>query len=177
MPFVGAAIWTLTKSSFSIQSKPKFQISIFVFTNSCCVKDHFKRQGQTYPLGKGRRLPWAPKSQGPPKMLFIYTRCALTADTQTTTTICVSELYVLLVYPACSKLKYNASEADCRARARSLFPSTHTPHVRGGEEQHFVKHRYVASLILHVSIAEIPAQPLPLSYVQPIWFYQTTTGL
>ncbi len=28
-------------------------------------------QGRTYPLGKGRRLPWAPKSQGPPKMLFI----------------------------------------------------------------------------------------------------------
>ncbi len=30
------------------------------------------QQGRTYPLGKGRRLPWAPKSQGPPKMLFIY---------------------------------------------------------------------------------------------------------
>ncbi len=29
-------------------------------------------QGRTYPLGKGRRLPWAPRSQGPPKMLFIY---------------------------------------------------------------------------------------------------------
>ncbi len=29
-------------------------------------------QGRTYPLGKGRRLTWAPKSQGPPKMLFIY---------------------------------------------------------------------------------------------------------
>ncbi len=29
-------------------------------------------QGWTYPLDKGRRLPWAPKSQGPPKMLFIY---------------------------------------------------------------------------------------------------------
>ncbi len=29
-----------------------------------------KGQGQTYTLGKGRRLPWAPKSQGPPKMLF-----------------------------------------------------------------------------------------------------------
>ncbi len=29
-------------------------------------------QGRTYPLGKGRRLPWAPKSQGPPKMLLIF---------------------------------------------------------------------------------------------------------
>ncbi len=29
-------------------------------------------QGRTYPLGKGRWLPWAPKSQGPPKMIFIY---------------------------------------------------------------------------------------------------------
>ncbi len=39
--------------------------------------------------------------------------------------------------------------------------------VRGGEEQHFVKHRYyVASLILHdASIAEITAQLLSLSYV------------
>ncbi len=33
------------------------------------------RQGRTYPLGKGRRLPRAPKSQGPPKMLFIYEMC------------------------------------------------------------------------------------------------------
>ncbi len=39
----------------------------------------------------------------------------------------VSELNVLLVYPACSKLKYYASEADCRASARSLFPSARTP--------------------------------------------------
>ncbi len=29
-------------------------------------------QGRTLPLGKGRRLPWAPESQVPPKMLFIY---------------------------------------------------------------------------------------------------------
>ncbi len=44
----------------------------------------------------------------------------------TTTTVCVSELNVLLVYPACSKLKY-ASEADCRTSVRSLFPSARTP--------------------------------------------------
>ncbi len=31
-----------------------------------------RMQGRTYPLGKGRRLSWAPKRQGPPKMLFIY---------------------------------------------------------------------------------------------------------
>ncbi len=42
----------------------------------------------------------------------------------TTTTVCVSELNMLLVYPACSKYKYYASEADCRTSARSLsFPA------------------------------------------------------
>ncbi len=45
----------------------------------------------------------------------------------TMTTVCVSELNVLLVYPGCSKWKYYASEADCRASARSLFPAAHTP--------------------------------------------------
>ncbi len=39
----------------------------------------------------------------------------------------MSKLNVLLVYPACSKYTYNASEADCRASARSLFPSARTP--------------------------------------------------
>ncbi len=38
----------------------------------------------------------------------------------------LSELNVLLVYPANSKLKYCASEADCRASTRSLFPSLRT---------------------------------------------------
>ncbi len=42
----------------------------------------------------------------------------------TTTTVCVSELNVLLVYLACSKLKYYASDVDCRAR--SLFSSART---------------------------------------------------
>ncbi len=41
----------------------------------------------------------------------------------TTKTVCMSELNVLLVYPACSKYKYNASEADCRTSVRSLFSS------------------------------------------------------
>ncbi len=44
----------------------------------------------------------------------------------TTTTVCVSELNMVLVYPTCSKYKYNASEADCRTSARFLFPSVHT---------------------------------------------------
>ncbi len=42
------------------------------------------------------------------------------------TTVSVSELNVLLVYPACSKLKYYASEADYLESARSLFPSVRT---------------------------------------------------
>ncbi len=73
----------------------------------------------------------------------------------------------------------------CRASARSCSPSAHTPlslslslslslrllrfsSAIGREEQRFnsVKHRYyVASLILHASIAEITAQLLSLSYV------------
>ncbi len=43
----------------------------------------------------------------------------------TTTTVCMSKLNVLLVYPACSKLKYYASEADSRKSTRSLFPLAH----------------------------------------------------
>ncbi len=39
---------------------------------------HTHVQGRTYPLGKVRRLPWAPKSQGPHKC-FLYSR---SADTQ-----------------------------------------------------------------------------------------------
>ncbi len=92
-----------------------------------------------------------------------------------TTTVCVSELNVLLVYPACSKYKYNASEDDCHASARSLsFPArAHTSlslslsaSALFWKELRFqLKHRYVASLILHASIAEITAQLLSLSYV------------
>ncbi len=44
-----------------------------------------------------------------------------------TTTVWVSVLNLLLVYPAWSKWKYYASEADCHTSMRSLFPSTHTP--------------------------------------------------
>ncbi len=69
----------------------------------------------------------------------------------------------------------------CRASARSCSPSARThlslslslrllsfSSASGWEEQRFnsVKHRYyVASLILHASIAEITAQLLSLSYV------------
>ncbi len=81
----------------------------------------------------------------------------------------------------------------CRPSARSCFPSarTHTPlslslsslslhllcSVRGGEGDALsVKHRYyVASLILHASIAEITAQLLSLSYVYLI--HQTMARL
>ncbi len=44
-------------------------------TDYACMRTNnvnSSNQGRTYPLGKGRRLPWAPKSQGPPKVLFIY---------------------------------------------------------------------------------------------------------
>ncbi len=86
-------------------------------------------QGWICTLGKGRRLPWAPKSQGPSKMLFIYEMPIKWGRLWfmvfiTTTTVCMSELNVLLVYPACSKWKYCATEADCRVR--SLFHSVHT---------------------------------------------------
>ncbi len=40
-----------------------------------------------------------------------------------------------------------------------------------------LKHRYIASLILHAIIAEIIAQLLSLSYVLPIWFYRTMARL
>ncbi len=148
--------------------------------------------GRNYPLGKDRRLPWAPKSQGPPKILFIYEirikrghtngcclRCLLPRQPS-----CVSELNMLLVYPACSKYEYNASEADCRSSARSLFPSVRTHlsfslsracfrsrshslslslhllcSARDWKELCFqLKHGYVTSLILHARIVEITAQ-------------------
>ena len=86
-----------------------------------------------------------------------------------TTIVCASELNVLLVYPACSKIKFYASKADCRTSARSLFPSARTllslRSARGWKELRFqLKHWYVASLILHISITEITAQLLSSSY-------------
>ncbi len=139
-------------------------------------------QGRTYPLGKGRRLPRAPKSQGPPKMLFIYEmrmKCGHENGVYYHDNRLRLRVEVLLVYPACSKYKYYASEADCRTSARSLFPSARTPlslslslsasalyseRLKGAALS--VKHRYyVASLILHAGIAEIAAQLLSLSYV------------
>ncbi len=74
---------------------------------------------------------------------------------------------MLHVYPACSKYKYHASEdADCRESARSLFTSVRTAvsfcicsvprAVEWSCSFRFqLKHRYVVSLILHASIAEI----------------------
>ncbi len=88
----------------------------------------------------------------------------------TTTTVCVSELNVLLVYPVCSKLKYYGFEADCRTSARSPFPSTRTPlslslslSVRLLCSALSVKTDMLLLLILHASIAEITAQLLSLS--------------
>ncbi len=82
-------------------------------------------------------------------------------------------------HPACSKLKYYPSkDADCSESARSLFSSVHTTlslslslcvcSVPRAAERSCafcfqLKHRYVASLILHAIIAEITAQLLSLS--------------
>ncbi len=38
------------------------------------------RQGRTSPLGKDRRLPWAPKRQGPPKMRTVAVYCVYYHD-------------------------------------------------------------------------------------------------
>ncbi len=43
-------------------------IEIYQSTDAKVLNNH----GLTYPLGKVRRLLWALKCQGPPKMLFIY---------------------------------------------------------------------------------------------------------
>ncbi len=94
----------------------------------------------------------------------------------TTTTVCVSELNVLLVYPACSKLKYDVSEdADCRASARSLFLGAHTPLSlcvcsvpRAAERScafSFQLKQTCRFSNLHARIAEITAQLLSLSNV------------
>ncbi len=65
-----------------------------------------------------------------------------------------------------------------RAHTSSLFLSLCVCSARGREEQRFnsVKHRYyVASLILHASIAEITAQCC--LYLMCLWFHQTTVRL
>ncbi len=54
------------------------------------------------------------------------------------------------------------------AQARGLsFPRAHAPlYIGGWKERRFqLKHRYVASLILHANIAEITAQLFSSSYV------------
>ncbi len=51
---------------------PALAVFMFIYIEKCvcvCVR---VCQGQTYPLGKGRWLLWAPKSQGPPIKFFIY---------------------------------------------------------------------------------------------------------
>ncbi len=117
-------------------------------------------QGWTYPLGKGRRLPWAPKSQGPPKMLFIFEMRIKLRDTN--------------VYYHDNRLRVLVERASCisclkqikilciwswRPHEREVSARAHTSHIRR------LKHRYIASLILHTSIAEIIAQLLSLTYV------------
>ncbi len=121
-----------------------------VFSRRSRSKTQAWGQGWIYPLGKVRWLPWVPKSQGPLKC-FSYTRCALSADTQTvsvysvtTTTVCVSELNVLLVYPACSKYKYYASEADWREVSLS-------------------QSKFSLSLSLSLSLSPLSLSPLSLS--------------
>ena len=48
------------------------QAEIWYFTKSTFLNTFITSfQGRTYPLGKGRRLPWAPKSQGPPNAFHI----------------------------------------------------------------------------------------------------------
>ncbi len=61
------------------------------------------------------------------------------------TTVCLSELNVLLVYPACSKLKilWILSEADGRMSARSLFPSMRTPLSLSASAQGTHTHLYI----------------------------------
>ncbi len=49
----------------------KLTLEIRKCFKACCFAERHS-QGRTYPLGKGRRPPRAPKSQGPPKKLFIY---------------------------------------------------------------------------------------------------------
>ncbi len=68
----------------------------------------------------------------------------------------------------CILLKYYASEADSHTSAEVfLSQRAHTPlYISGWKELHIqLQHRYIASLILHASIAEIIAQLLSLSYV------------
>ncbi len=125
-------------------------------------------QGRTYPLGKGRRLPWAPKSQGPPKMLFIYKmrikrghangfclQCLLPRQPSA----CPSWTCFLCILLVANE---NIMHLKLTARSMSLFLSLCS--ASGWKELRFqLKHRYVASLILHASIAEITAQLLSLS--------------
>ncbi len=122
------------------------------------VKKTADRQGRT----KVGDCLGPPKAKAPLKC-FSYTRCNLSTDTRTvavymfstTTTVCMSELNVLLVYPACSKLNYYASEdSDSRESTRSLYPSAHTSlslcllcSASGWKELRFVLSVNVASLI------------------------------
>ncbi len=64
----------------------------------------YEEEGRTYPLGKGRRLPWAPKAKGPLKC-FSNARCALSADTRT--------VAVYGVYYHDNRMHAQAERASC----------------------------------------------------------------
>ncbi len=57
-----------------------YTVDLYSKNQTCSSNSKQQRQArfprsaiiQAYPLAKGRWLPWAPKRQGPPKMLFIH---------------------------------------------------------------------------------------------------------
>ncbi len=75
---------------------------------------------------------------------------------------------VYLIFEARNSKRFRSSCCPCPLSLKFLSLSLRLLSARQREEQRFnsVKHRYyVASLILHASIAEITAQLLSLSYV------------
>ncbi len=81
-----------------------------------------EQQGRTLPLGKGRRLPWAPESQGPPKMRFIY-------EMRNNRGHAYGCLLPTGVYYRDNRLRVRVERASCASEGVSLSQSSFPPCV------------------------------------------------
>ncbi len=125
--------WSHTYKENSLLPHWKLRYIRAILQNWCKLLSH--NQGQTYPLGKGRQLPWAPKSQGPPKMLFIHgmrikhghaNGCCLRCLLPRQPSACPSWTCFLCILLVANESIMHLKLTAARARGLSLSQHAHT---------------------------------------------------